>query len=123
MLYWLYSVTVCITVQIHGFWRQGTSRGNHWCTCVADGDPWFLDHHVTSICSSSVRPEDVWGTCWMSGQPCLLSSGAMATQQEAWTTSLRGSSVAIVFTKFTSKTSRARKSKYFWRKCKKRSQS
>jgi hypothetical protein len=21
-------------------------RGNHWCTCVSDGEALFLDHHV-----------------------------------------------------------------------------
>jgi hypothetical protein len=45
--------------------------------CVADGEVLFLDHHVTWVCSLSVRTAHVRGTRWIFGQRYLLSLGAM----------------------------------------------
>ena len=60
--------------------NKGKTCGGHWCTCVADGEALLLDHHVTWTWSLFVLAERAREIRWMSGQPCLSSYSAEASQ-------------------------------------------
>jgi hypothetical protein len=81
--------------------KKRQRRGNRWYTCVDDGDPSFLDHHVASTYDCFVHPERLQGKAWMSGQPCL-SSLAASFQKDWWITPFMHLGTVIAYVKSTS---------------------